>query len=147
MKIQIKFNIVILILFSLLFVFSCTKNASTEPNEENVEFTAYQIAGCNNGGLSKVNTSDSCFAYSFDDKLKIDFCVTGNCCPDSQRYATDYKIISDTIFVIVADTAANLCRCICNYSIHLELSGLSKDKYIFYCNFDDRIKYKEVVNK
>jgi hypothetical protein len=122
----------------------------TEINE--FEFNAYQISGCNSDGLSKASASDSCFDYSFDDTLKIDFCLWGNCCPDSQRFVTDYNIKSDTIFMTVQDTAMDGCWCNCNYTVHVEFSGLPGDNYLFYFNypgmyFDDSLKYREPVMK
>ena len=125
-----------------LLLFSCT----TEPVITNHSFTSYQVPGCNRHTLSKSTNPDSCFVYSFEDTLKIDFCVTGNCCPDSNRFTTNYKIKSDTIFVKVKDIEEHICRCMCNYTIHLEFNNLEKDKYIFYCDYDN-LKYREYVRK
>jgi len=140
---------------SLLFIFtlflivlynsSCSNTTEPENNDKN--FIAYQKPGCNTHKdvLGKVETS-SCFSYSFNDTLAIDFCVSGNCCPDKDRFTTTYKIKSDTIFVYVKDIAENNCRCMCNYTIHLEFYNLEQDKYIFRCNYDN-FNYKEVVTK
>ncbi|MBK8944630.1 MAG: hypothetical protein IPM32_05080 [Ignavibacteriae bacterium] len=130
-----------------LFVYSCSENSLSDNNEE-INFKAHQIAGCNNSySLEKINFSDSCFNYTFDETLKIDFCVYGNCCPDSNRFDVNYELNSDTIYVTVTDTAANLCRCLCNYKIHLELTGLQKDQYVFYSNFNNILVYNEIISK
>lgn len=147
MKTYVNFSLVLLLLFLAIFMFSCSEDIPTKSEEEQVEFSSYQISGCNQLALAKVAYDDSCFAYSFTDTLKIDFCVFGNCCPDHQRFDSNYEIKSDTIFVSVVDTAKNLCDCICNYTVHLELSDLSKNQYLFYCNYQNRIEYKEYVNK
>ncbi len=136
------FLFLLLIPFLLIF---CSEKNITETGDEEVVFSSHQISGCNKSGLRKTDNTDSCFAYSFNDTLKLDFCVTGNCCPDSQRFLTDYKINSDTILVSVLDTAAHLCRCFCNYTIHVELSNLSKAKYLFLCDYE-KLKYRESVN-
>jgi hypothetical protein len=150
MKKQLK--LILLFSFSLVIFsfYSCSENNVTETENTQITFSSHQITGCNNSGLLKTTNEDSCFAYSFNDALKIDFCVVGNCCPDSQRFISDYNISSDTIFVSVADTAANLCYCICNYTIHVELLGLTKDKYLFVCDYPSdyaNLNYLERVSK
>jgi len=147
MKNIIKIGSLMLIIFVLFYVFSCTTDNSTEPEDKTITFNSYQVGGCNGSPLAKIAINDSCFSYSFNDTLKVDFCVTANCCPDSQRFATDYDIKSDTIFVTVADTAARLCHCVCNYTIHLDIVGLSENQYVFHCNYYDEIVYNENVNK
>jgi len=123
----------------------------TEITEGEVIFSSHQVTGCNhNKELAKTSPLDSCFTYSFDEKLEIDFCVIGNCYPDSQRFSTNYFINSDTIFVSVEDTARNSANCICSYKIHLDFTGLQKDKYLFYCNYpiqDAIFEYREYVYK
>ncbi len=147
-----KYLIFIFATFSylvLVLLFSCSEKNATETESE-ITFSSHQISGCNNSGLLKTTTTDSCFAYSFDDTLKVDFCLPGNCCPDSQRFVSDYKINSDTIFISVTDTAAQGCYCICNYTIHVELSGLTKDNYLFVCEYPtryDTLSYSESVSK
>lgn len=134
----------LLFLFMVLLQYSCT----TEPSENQKNFTSYQIPGCNNQnfGLSKAANNDSCFVYNFNDTLKIDFCVMGNCCPDSERFATTYEIKLDTIFVSVSDIAPDECDCICNYTIHLEFTDLQREKYLFYCDYEN-FEYREYVSK
>jgi hypothetical protein len=128
-----------------LYSFSCSN--TTEPENKDKNFISYQIPGCNhNSALGKVSAIDSCFSYSFNDTLKVNFCVTGNCCPDSDRFTTEYKIKSDTIFVYVTDKAENNCDCMCNYTIHLELYNLEQNRYIFQCNYDN-FNYNEIVTK
>ncbi len=150
MKKYFKISLVSLSFLLIIYIISCSENSPFENPEEQVEFSSQQISGCNNSGLSKVNDNDSCFVYSFNDTLKVDFCLWGNCCPDSERFVTNYKISSDTIFIAVQDTAINGCDCNCNYTIHVELSGLSENEYLFYFNYpgmyqNDSLKYREIV--
>ncbi len=133
-----------IIFIIVLYILSCSE--TTEPQKADVNFVAYQIPGCNKNALSKTANPDSCFNYSFDKTLKIDFCVTGNCCPDKNRFASSYKIKSDTIFVTVKDIEENNCRCMCNYTIHLELKNLENDNYVFYCDYNN-LTYRELVKK
>ncbi len=138
-------------MFSFIFLYlyfsSCSENSPTKTTDDTIKFLAHQIPGCNSLNLSRNTPTDSsCFSYSFNDTLKIDFCVPGNCCPDSNRFVTNYDIKSDTIFVSVADTAENLCNCICTYIIHLELIGLPGERYLFYCDYENLI-YREIVSK
>jgi len=143
----IRFSLGVLLFVSLIYLISCSDNNPTQTVEEEIKFISYQIPGCNSSNsFKKKSLQDSCFDYSFNDTLKVDFCVLGNCCPDSNRFATDYRINLDTIFVTVLDTAQNLCRCICNYVIHIELSGLSNDNYLFFCKYDT-FEYSEIVNR
>ena len=147
MKIFLKINISLFLLIFALHIFSCSDDSPTNTAEEKFEFVSYQIPGCNFVfSLEKVIPQDSCFSYSFHDTLKIAFCVVGNCCPDSGRFVTNYDINSDTLFVSVLDTAANLCDCICPYTIQIEISGLLNDRYLFYCNYED-MAYSEIVTK
>lgn len=133
--------------FFLIVLYSLSCSNTTEPENKDKNFIAYQIPKCNrNTALGKVSAIDSCFNYSFNDTLSINFCVTGNCCPDKDRFTTTYKIKSDTIFVYVKDIAENDCRCMCNYTIHLEFYNLEQDKYIFCSNYGN-INYKESVEK
>ena len=91
-----------------------------------------EIAGCKSVGLDKAGISnDSCFSYSFHDILVADFCVSANCCPDSNRFSIMHTISNDTIAVTIADTAARLCRCICTHRVHAEFSSLVGDRLLF----------------
>ncbi len=152
MKKYINISLMYAALLLSIYIISCSENSPTENTEKQVEFSSHQISGCNNGGLLKANANDSCFIYNFNDTLKVDFCLWGNCCPDSQRFVADYKISSDTIFIAVQDTEIHGCSCKCNYTIHVEFSGLSENKYLFYLDYpgmyqNDSLKYREFVVK
>lgn len=114
----------------LLIINSCGEETSPE-----VKTVLYQIPGCKGNSLSKSFNAqlDSCFHYSFAEKLEIEFCVSGNCCPDENRFVTTSKIVNDSIIIAVRDTAQHLCRCICNYIIHGEFESLPLNKYIVKC--------------
>jgi hypothetical protein len=145
MKRIINYSFDFFLLISLIFYYiSCSDAPPTKTSQE-INYFSYQIPGCNHSAsLQKDTVIDSCFQYSFIDTLKVEFCVPGNCCPDSNRFITDYNLSSDTIYVTVVDTAAHMCHCICNYVIHLELAGLSYDRYIFYCEYEDLV-YNELI--
>lgn len=119
---------VILFITLLLIILKCEGTLTESGKTGNL----YQITGCKNY-LQKTTVVDSCFNYSFNETLKIDFCVSGNCCPDSNRFLFTTKIYSDSIIITYADTAANLCRCICNYYIHAEFENLFNESYIVKC--------------
>lgn len=103
-----------------------------------------QIPGCQRQHLNKSSLIDSCFSYLFNENLVVDFCVTGNCCPDKDRYIITSSIVEDSIFITVKDTAKNLCRCICNYIIHGEFQSLTKNNYIIKC-IQKGLPDKEVI--
>ncbi len=105
----------------LLFCTGCAD--STEPDDGNTVF--YQNPGC----VNKAAVLDSCFSYTFTDKLVVEFCVEGNCCPDSNRFIFTQDITADTINITVTDIEANLCRCFCNYLLHYESAGLPLNSY------------------
>lgn len=113
-----------------LSLISLTCSKSTEPAAPGI--VAFQAPGCQQvvGGLS---SPDSCFSYRYEDLLLVDFCATGNCCPDSNRFLIQCEIRQDTILVTIADTAANLCRCNCRYLLHVQLTELSLPSYQFVC--------------
>ncbi len=133
-------------LISAVIFITCSNDTSTNSSRDGIDFIAYQDGGCNGSSSLKKTIIDSCFSYSFTDTLKIDFCVYGNCCPDSNRFVTTYKLNSDTINVTVVDTAEHLCRCICSYKIHIELSGLTSNQYFFYCSYNV-LEYKKNLIK
>jgi hypothetical protein len=133
---------------ALIGVLSCSDSPTkSEKEQPEVQAVLRQIPGCGGHGLTKAAGGDSCFSYKFTQNLVVDFCVAANCCPDSNRFELAHVIHNDTIFVAVADTAANLCRCICNYVIHAEFAGLSRDQYIFYCQHADAVAYCEPVQR
>lgn len=143
-----KFTKSILLGCALLGVLSCSNQPTNSENgEAQVHGVLYQIPGCGGHGVAKTAVGDSCFSYKFIQDLVVDFCVSANCCPDSNRFQFKHEIRNDTIAVAVADTAANLCRCVCNYVIHAEFSDLPRDRYIFYCKYDNAIVYNEVVKR
>jgi hypothetical protein len=106
----------------------------------------FQIAGCQSQN-SIATLIDSCFTCQFQDRLIIDFCVTGNCCPDSNRFQLSHQIIDDHITLTAIDTAANLCNCMCPYVIHAEIYGLPLDRYIVTCFVNHEMAYREEVRR
>lgn len=99
--------------------------------------TLQQLSGCRSGEWRAATSDDSCFAYQFAETLRVDFCLSGNCCPDQNRFKLAYEISADTIYVAVADTAAQLCRCVCTYVLRAEFAGLPRDHYVFCCVRND----------
>ena len=125
-------NLVSLLVASLaLLPLACVE--STNPGTAN--FLAYQVPRCGSG-LGKVS-ADSCFSYRFGDVLIADFCASGNCCPDSNRFLIEAEVAHDTVFVTIADTARHLCRCTCSYLLHVELADLHLPSYVFVCQRQD----------
>ncbi len=108
--------------------------SSTEPVTPT--FLAQQVPGCI-AALGKGVAVDSCFSYSFHDALVLDFCMSANCCPDSNRFAFRHSISHDTILVVASDTAAHNCRCNCSYLLHTELHSLERDEYLVLCARED----------
>ncbi|MBM4168114.1 MAG: hypothetical protein FJ215_03005 [Ignavibacteria bacterium] len=120
----------IVVVVSLIVSFLAGCERSTQPDE--YEVVAYQIKGCRQQ-LGKRGEGDSCFAYVFRESLVVDFCVTGNCCPDTNRFIITPSIALDTIEVTVVDTAQNLCRCVCPYLLHVEIHNLRGNSYFLRC--------------
>jgi hypothetical protein len=118
----------------IIAVFMVACERSTEPDAPSV--VAFQVPGCG-ANLLKASASDSCFSYQFHDALIVDFCATANCCPDSNRFSFKQRISHDTIFVAIADTAAQLCNCICPYVLRMEFRDLPGDSYVFFCTRED----------
>jgi len=130
----------------LLFGAFLACQPSTESQQWGGEFQLYQANGCQSGELSKAAVGDSCFNYQFDADLILDFRVSANCCPDSNRFVLSTDIRSDTIAISVQDTAANLCLCTCNYIVHAEFYDMPEDMY--YVNIvagDGQLLYEEEV--
>lgn len=111
---------------------ACQK--STEP--DTVDVHGFQIPGCN-GQFRKAASADSCFSYQFHEELIVDFCASGNCCPDSDRFSFEHAITNDTIIVTVADTAARACRCNCLYLLRVEFQNLQHSSYLLICKRQD----------
>jgi len=143
MKLNLSAQLVLL--FSITILFLKCDSSITESAADGI---IHQISGCNKS-YSRSPESDSCFTYTFRETLKIDFCVPGNCCPDSNRFSFKSGVFKDTITIVFADTAANLCRCICNYTIQAEFDNLIKDFYLVKCQRKDSLgvytSYREKV--
>jgi hypothetical protein len=122
-----RWSVVLAISVLALLIPTCEQ--STDPRSPAV--SAFQVPGCG-GRFLKTTASDSCFSYQFHDALVVDFCASANCCPDSDRFSFRHRVSHDTIMVTIADTAAPLCRCICNYVFHMEFRDLPGDSYVFY---------------
>ncbi len=133
-----KTTLIVLGLFILINLWSCSGTVSNIDDENDL---IYQIPGCQNNLLTKSSINDSCFNYTFNQILIVDFCVSANCCPNSNRFDLSDKISNDTLFVAVTDTAAQLCHCICDYKIHFEKYNLPLNSYLFYCSYNDEILY------
>lgn len=112
---------------SAILLLSFCNDKSTQPQES---VSLNQIPGCQHLRLNKSESSDSCFTYTFKKDLVLDFCASGNCCPDKNRFDLSSKIFNDTIQIVVKDTAQNLCKCNCNYIIHGEFKELPADRYV-----------------
>ncbi len=137
----------ILIVF-LLFILSCNKTIDPFENESaSFNYGAYQIPGCAGQiSLSRDGISEGgCFSYSFGDTLKIELCVSANCCPDSGRFVYASSIDDHVISFAVVDTAVDLCHCNCNYQIHADFIGLIHREYLFVCTYENEILYSEVI--
>jgi len=130
--------LIILGIFIMINLISCSGSVSDIDNESNL---IYQVPGCQNSALMDNTASDSGFSYSFGQNLIVDFYVSANCCPDSNRFELFDRICNDTIYVTVIDTADHLCDCICNYQIHFEKCNLPLNSYLFYCKYNDEVLY------
>lgn len=142
-------NAAISLVFGLLALagLSCTNNSSG-PGVAQINANLRQVSGC----ISKVSSSsqagDSSFAYEFGDTLYVSFMLSGNCCPDSNRFSLSYEVRSDTLYVAATDTAARMCYCICNYVLRAEFANLPFDRYTFICTRPDdggKVYYDEIV--
>jgi len=115
-----------------ILCFSC-KEKSANPENQGPVSVSFESSKCMGSVLGKTSASDSVFTYTFTDMLIIDFSVTGNCCPDSNRFSVSSIAGTDTILIAVIDTAQNLCRCLCRYMIHSEFANLPNDHYVVRC--------------
>ena len=131
------------ILFCLLLLILWTSCKVSTPAEE--KRNLYQVGGCQGNAFLKPNVVDTCFIYQFRENLILDFCVYGNCCPDSNRFDLRSNLTDDLITITVTDTAANLCRCFCKYKIHAEFDGLSQSRYRVKCYLGDKLLYDQSV--
>lgn len=128
-------------LFSLFFIYSCSN--STSPNS-NLNSSFKQIPGCNNQMLFKT-FADSNFTYTFDTYADISFSLPANCCPENNRFDQITLLNDNTITITVIDTAAQLCRCICNYELNIKVMELIENHYTFICVYGDSIIYNEKI--
>jgi hypothetical protein len=119
-----------ILFFFLSLAFIACKDKSTNTNDTPNPTFSYETSKCSGHGLSKGTALDSIFTYSFDQELIMDFSVLSNCCPDSGRFVLNHTINMDTILIAVSDTAQHLCRCICSYMIHTQLTNLPLDQYV-----------------
>jgi hypothetical protein len=144
-----KARIAVLILAWLACSLMSCSHQSTNPGNQQAQGVIYQIRGCQSAFSKAAAASDSCFSYQFEKTLRLEFCLTGNCCPDSNRFRLSGKIRNDTIFVVAADTAAQRCRCVCTYKIRAEFNEVPLNHYVFYCTREDYssrlVHYREHV--
>ena len=129
------------LIISLMLVFACQDSSGPEKSF----FNAKQIPGCNSSLSKSLKRQSSGFSYIFDENLNVKLELTANCCPDSNRFDYVYQLSNDTIYFTVIDTAAHLCKCICNYTVNAEIGGLTNDEYTFICVYYDSIYYNELV--
>ncbi len=128
-----RYSGLLILLAILMGSFVSCSDKSSNPGNQPVRASLYQVGRCQSHGLDNVSSIDSCISYQFTDKLTVDFCLVGNCCPDSNRFKFSNEISHDTIFVAVTDTAERNCNCFCNYTARAEFDNLPLDRYVFYC--------------
>ena len=128
---------VISIAVVIAFLFVSCKEKSADPGDQGPVTSSFQSSKCGGGGLLKTMAKDSLFTYTFTDRLVIDFSLSGNCCPDSNRYSVSSVAGTDTIVIAVVDTAEHLCRCMCQYIIRSEFLNLPNDHYVVKCTLTD----------
>ena len=68
--------------------------------------------------------------WDFAESLRVEFSMSGNCCPSVDRFVVTSWREADTLVVAVADTSPGLCRCSCPYLITVEYPSLKADSYI-----------------
>lgn len=115
----------------LLIFWNCNDKSVNNDSETSA---SYKQGKCGESFLKgNASGTDSVFSYSFDSKLVIDFSVNANCCPDSGRFSVTHLFASDTLTIVVADTAIKGCHCICPYMIEAEFGDLSDNSYLVIC--------------
>jgi hypothetical protein len=131
-------------IFTILtsFIFITCSEGTSPINNSDILFR--QVPGCGNIILPKP-AGDSSFSYSFDNSLKINLNLPANCCPDTNRFDYIYTIDEEEINFIAVDTAAHLCKCICNYTIEIVINDLDRDNYQFICTYYDSLYYNERI--
>jgi hypothetical protein len=121
-------NLIPCVLITFFFSLSgCNTVDSGNPKDQ----LNYQVSKCLNH-FSKTSSisADSCFTYSFSNSLIAEYCVSGNCCPDSNRFAFIQETGDDTLNIFVTDIEENQCHCICSYMLHSEFTGLQHNTYL-----------------
>ena len=119
---------------------SCKDKSTNTVNTKNPSLS-YQLSKCiheasySSYSLAKglKTASDSIFSYSFSQNLILDFSVTANCCPDSNRFTVGQEIRNDTIIITVLDIAKDGCYCDCVYMVHTEITDLPNYHYTVRC--------------
>ncbi len=121
---------ILAILLSILVLNSCLQNSLTPEFSSSLK----QVGKCAGNPLYKsLASTDSLFQYTFNKDLIIDFYVTGNCCPDSNRFECSSFHKEDSLIVYIKDIEENLCKCICKYKIHGEYKNITKDFITVKC--------------
>ncbi len=133
---------------AIVVLFSC----KDEITYSEVNAKIIQDGKCRGSALSKSSATDSCFSYIFTNTLTIDFCVIGNCCPDSNRFTSSYSVTDSEIVIRIKDIAPNLCKCICKYIIHAEITELRNDRYTVKCiqkftDHEEQLYIKTITRK
>jgi hypothetical protein len=134
------FGVLACLILSLL---ACSES-TTKPKTESL---VYQVGRCQGSAGITALGEDSCFTATFTQNLLIDFCLVANCCPDTNRFVLNTLINSDTILITAADTAASLCRCLCDYTVRAEFQNLPLSQYLVLCSYKDSIIYREIVTR
>jgi hypothetical protein len=135
----------------ILYAFILASGCSNEVISPEQSAKIFQKGKCGGSPLFKDVSQDSCFSYYFGNTLSIDFCTTGNCCPDSNRFTCSYNFAEKQITIRIKDIAPNLCKCICKYTIHADFENLKYDEYLVNCfqeiNNEDQLLYSKFVTR
>jgi hypothetical protein len=129
--------------FIVFLCLSCNEKSTSPDSQSAISFSSH-YGKCSSQGLTKSSSLDSIFTYSFLDSLVIDFSVNANCCPDSNRFVVTQSAGTDTLVISVADTAGNLCYCICTYMVHTSFENLPNDHYVVRCRVGNSQGYEDI---
>jgi hypothetical protein len=129
--------------FLVFLCLSCNEKSTSPDSQSAISFSSH-YGKCLSQGLPKSSSLDSVFTYSFTDSLVIDFSVNANCCPDSNRFVVTQRAGPDTLVISVADTAGNLCYCICTYMVHASFENLPNDHYVVRCRVGNSQGYEDI---
>jgi hypothetical protein len=138
-------TIIVTLGFLVFLCLSCNEKSTNPDNQSGISFSS-RYSTCLSHGLSKSSGLDSVFTYSFTDSLVIDFSVIANCCPDSNRFVVTESAGTDTLVISVADTAENLCYCICTYMVHASFGNLPSDHYVVRCRVGNSQGYVDPIH-